>query len=88
MMYLCACFIIKINVLFNIDFFHFFLSLERLQSASEVKRKTIKLVFVASPLNMQNYGERTNWFARNQDNTSECSYADHCFSETSTIKSN
>ena len=33
--------------------------------------KTIKLVFVASPLSTQHEGERADWLAQNQINVSE-----------------
>ena len=47
-------------------------------SPDRAKRKTIKLVFVASPLSMQYKGERT----KNHDNVSEC-----FFQSVRTIKS-
>ena len=49
----------------------------------QVKPKTIKFVFVASPLSTQYYGKRADWLTRNQDNVSEwcdiCLSADGCF---------
>ena len=42
-------------------------------SPDRVKPKTVKLVFVASPLNMLNKkeGANTGWFVQNQTNVSE-----------------
>ena len=48
-------------------------SVDRWFELRSVKAKTIKLVFVASPLSLEHYGGRakTGW-SGNQDNVSEC----------------